>query len=90
MAHRYASRNGITALCFLANWGKFGNAAGPIRNAEMLSEGKPDLVLAFPGGAGTRDMINRSLKAGVTVWKVRFDGLLEEATIPPMPGEDLD
>lgn len=50
-----------------ADWKTHGKAAGPIRNQRMLDEGKPDLVVAFPGGKGTQDMINRALKAGVKV-----------------------
>jgi len=41
------------------------NAAGPIRNQWMLKYGKPDLVLALPGGAGTASMIDLASKAGV-------------------------
>lgn len=52
---------------FPADWDRYGRAAGPIRNQRMLDQGKPDLVLAFPGGAGTRDMIARALRAGVRV-----------------------
>jgi hypothetical protein len=33
----------------------------------MLAEGKPDLVLAFPGDEGTRDIRSKARKAGVTV-----------------------
>jgi predicted Rossmann-fold nucleotide-binding protein len=33
----------------------------------MLSEGKPDLVIAFPGGRGTADMIRQAKEAGVPV-----------------------
>lgn len=40
-------------------------AAGPQRNQRMLDEGKPDLVIAFPGGNGTADMIRRAQAAGV-------------------------
>jgi cysteine synthase len=50
-----------------ADWKAHGKAAGPIRNQRMLDEGKPDLVLAFPGGRGTQDMITRALRAGVRV-----------------------
>lgn len=52
---------------FPAEWTKFGPAAGPIRNQRMLDEGKPDLVLACPGGDGTADMISRATAAGVPV-----------------------
>ena len=53
-----------------AQWGKFGDAAGPIRNAKMLEE-ELDLVVAFPGGAGTADMVRRSKKAGFKVMEVK-------------------
>lgn len=41
--------------------------AGPRRNQRMITEGLPDLVVAFPGGDGTADMVARSKKAGVPV-----------------------
>jgi len=36
----------------------------------MIDEGKPDLVLAFPGGRGTDDMVRRAEKAGIEVRRV--------------------
>ena len=39
----------------------------------MLDEGKPDLVVAFPGGTGTADMIRRAKKAGVEVKEIKYD-----------------
>ena len=52
---------------FAADWKTHGKGAGPIRNQRMLDEGKPDLVVAFPGGKGTADMVRRSRIAGVEV-----------------------
>lgn len=49
-----------------AEWEKYGRAAGPKRNARML-EWKPDLVVAFPGGVGTANMIAQATAAGVKV-----------------------
>lgn len=55
-----------------ANWSKFGRAAGPIRNREMLKQ-HPDigLVLAFHDdiehSKGTKDMITRARAAGIPV-----------------------
>lgn len=54
-----------------ANWKRDGKAAGPIRNAEMLARERVDLVLAFPGGAGTYDMVKKARKAGVLVRRIR-------------------
>jgi hypothetical protein len=54
-------------LAFPADWKLHGKAAGPIRNQQMLVEGKPDVVVAFPGGTGTADMVRRARAAGLTV-----------------------
>ena len=43
---------------FPADWARHGNSAGPIRNGQMLAAGKPELVVAFPGG-GTADIVAR-------------------------------
>ena len=67
MAERWAQTRGVAVLRFDADWQKHGRAAGPIRNKQMLDEGKPDLVLAFPGGRGTANMIEQSKARGVPV-----------------------
>lgn len=58
-------------LTFTPAWEEHGRSAGPKRNQKMLDEGKPDIVIAFPGGRGTADMIRRAEKAGVPVVRVR-------------------
>lgn len=70
LAIRWAIRNRMPAENFPANWTAQGPAAGPIRNQEMLDEGKPDVVIAFPGGKGTADMVRKAKKAGVWVIEV--------------------
>lgn len=70
-ADEFAIVNWIGLEVFEADWAAHGKAAGPIRNQKMLDEGKPDLVLAFPGGRGTADMVNRARKAGVNVVEVK-------------------
>ena len=52
-----------------ADWKRYGKGAGPIRNQEMLDSGI-DLVIAFPGGRGTADMVRRARKAGIEVREV--------------------
>lgn len=44
--------------------------AGNRRNQRMLDEGQPDLVIAFPGGRGTADMVWRAKKAGIEVIEI--------------------
>ncbi len=62
---------GIAAFAYPADWQKHGRAAGPMRNQQMIDEGEPDLVVAFPGGRGTADMVRRAERAGITVQHAR-------------------
>ena len=61
----WAEASGVEVARFPADWNTHGRAAGPIRNQQMLDEGKPDLVVAFPGGRGTADMARRARAAGI-------------------------
>lgn len=70
LANRWAWSHGTLTWTFPADWQKYGKAAGAIRNQQMLDEGQPDLVVAFPGGAGTADMVSRARRAGVEVIEV--------------------
>jgi hypothetical protein len=67
MAGAAAAQLKIPIRVFPADWKKNGKAAGPIRNQQMLDEGKPDLVLAFWDGKsrGTEHMIGLAKKAGI-------------------------
>lgn len=70
LADRYALQYNVLAHPYPAKWDEHGRAAGPIRNQQMLDEGKPDLVVAFPGGRGTEHMIKIAQDAGIEVMKV--------------------
>lgn len=54
-----------------AQWNRYGRGAGPIRNRQMLDEGKPDLVVWFhrnlAESKGTKDMVNYAISRGVHV-----------------------
>lgn len=63
----WAAVQAITIETYFAKWGEHGRAAGPIRNKQMLDEGKPDVVIAFPGGRGTANMVKQAREAGVRV-----------------------
>lgn len=67
MARKFAEWQKIPVKTFEADWDRYGNAAGPIRNKQMLDEGKPDLVLAFEGGRGTANMVEQAKAVGVRV-----------------------
>lgn len=53
-----------------ANWERDGKAAGPIRNAAMLSTPGVRLCVAFHGGAGTHNCIVAAKKRGIDVWVI--------------------
>lgn len=88
LAWRVASALKIKNTTYSANWIKHGKAAGPIRNGEMLADFKPDIVLAFWDGQshGTRDMIDKSRKAGLTVWVYFPDG--SRSKLAPIGGAE--
>lgn len=79
-AHAWATAMEIDRPRFYADWNEFGKAAGAIRNAQMLEDGNPDLVLAFPGGRGTADLARRARARGVPIITV----------VPPIYRDDHD
>lgn len=70
LAGDWADSRGIERLTFVAEWERLGRSAGPIRNERMLKEGRPDLVVAFPGGRGTAHMTRVARTAGVRVLEI--------------------
>lgn len=75
LGERLAGEMGWGLDVFPADWGTYGNRAGPIRNAQMLREGKPDMVVAFrgPNSRGTQNMINQAEKAGIETRIIDID-----------------
>lgn len=57
----WAKVRGIPVKTFPAKWRQYGNAAGPIRNAEM-AEYADYLIAITTGGPGTTDMIFQMTK----------------------------
>lgn len=67
IADIWCKKNNVPVKPFPANWDKYGKAAGPIRNKQMVQT-HPDLVLAFSNGSkGTQDTIDLARKAGIEV-----------------------
>lgn len=69
-AKHWATRNLVPVETVKADWKAHGRAAGPIRNQRMIDEFRPDIVMAFPGGRGTTDMVERAKAAGIKVIEV--------------------
>lgn len=70
LALEWAAQAGCPVNQFDADWENQGSFAGPARNSRMLAEGRPDLVIGFPGGRGTADMMRKARKAGVEVIEI--------------------
>lgn len=71
LADDYGRERGLRIIRYPADWKTHKRAAGPIRNRLMLTEGQPHVIVAFPGGNGTADMVSIGKKAGVPVYEVK-------------------
>jgi UDP-N-acetylmuramoylalanine-D-glutamate ligase len=70
LAKVWAHKYNLECVEYQPDWDKHKKAAGIIRNKEMLESGKPDVVIAFPGGSGTANMIDIAKKAGIRVIEI--------------------
>lgn len=77
-----AEELGCTVEVYPADWLKYGKAAGPIRNKQMLDTG-PDVVLAFhddlENSKGTRHCVTEAEKRGLEVRKYTTESFSDEA-----------
>jgi hypothetical protein len=67
---------GINDKAHVPDWTRFGDAAGPKRNVEMIAAGA-DLCVAFhrsiETSKGTKDCVKQALAAGIAVYLVEDD-----------------
>ena len=76
LAERWCRANEVDFTVMPAKWSKYGKAAGPHRNAQLIESIEitmdkgteaPFYAVAFRGGRGTADMVRRCLRAGIEV-----------------------
>lgn len=69
IARSKAHQRGLEVKDFPTKWDLYGRAAGPIRNRQMIEEGKPDLVVAFHNdlskSKGTANMLKQARERGI-------------------------
>lgn len=70
IAGNWAWDRKVPLQVFPAQWDKWGPPAGPIRNTQMLTVGQPTVVIAFPGGKGTANMIKQAEQKGIPVMRM--------------------
>lgn len=70
-ARSWAEKNGVPVQPYPADWDRHKKAAGPIRNTQMLKEGRPEVVLAFHSNLtlskGTAHMMKLAKQKGIPV-----------------------
>ena len=75
MAAAIGQQLGFDVRPYPADWDRYGNAAGPIRNQEIIDKenligDEIDLCIAFhddlESSKGTKDMLERAAKAGIS------------------------
>ena len=71
LAGRWAETRGVPVEAYPVDLERHGCAAGPIRNKRMLEEGRPDLVVAFPG---TADVVQQARAASVRSSRPKLSG----------------
>lgn len=69
IANETAIKHDIDREEYPADWLRFKKAAGPIRNKQMLDDGRPKVVFAFhndlENSKGTKDCLNQALSMGI-------------------------
>jgi hypothetical protein len=60
MAREWAEENNIVRTTFKADWEKYDNAAGPIRNEEMAKYADALVAIRDGKSVGTEDMISKA------------------------------
>lgn len=73
LAKRWALDRAVPQRPYPADWRRHGRRAGPLRNQLMLDRERAiSLVVAFPGGTGTADMVRRATARGIQVRKINY------------------
>lgn len=60
--------DGVVVVKHRADGSIYNAAAGPNRN-QKIADRKPDMLVHFPGGSGTQDMMGRARRAGIKLYK---------------------
>lgn len=83
IAAQIARELDLNVISYPAQWAKYGKKAGTLRNEQMLREGKPHVVIAFPlpDSIGTWHMVKIARRAGVKT--VVYDKMRLDELEPP-------
>ena len=68
LGERWARENGVPVEKWDADWKKYGNAAGPIRNRQMAKRGHALIALWDGKSRGTKNMIEEATKLNLIIY----------------------
>jgi hypothetical protein len=73
LGERYANENNIETLIFKPDWKKYGPAAGPIRNSDIINNA--DTIIAFwdNESKGTKDSLTKAFKLGKKIFVIKIN-----------------
>lgn len=63
----WARENLVHVVRYPPNWQHLGKRAEAVRNEFMLTDSRPDCLLALPGGRHSLDLLRRARAGGITV-----------------------
>ncbi|MBQ8103825.1 MAG: DUF2493 domain-containing protein [Afipia sp.] len=89
IAEAWARRHGIAVVRDPPNWEFYGRKAEGLRSDFMLTDSRPDFVVAFPGGRHTADLVQRAINVGLAVLAIppNTAGACPVAKHPPQRGQ---
>jgi hypothetical protein len=70
-AEAWARSSGTPVVRYPPNWKLYGKKAEGLRDAFMIEDSRPDLVLAFPGGRNTADLMQKAIDAKIVVLAIQ-------------------
>ena len=73
LGEQFAEDYGLKLHPFPADWKRLGNAAGPIRNAQMADFADAVLCVWDGKSSGTKDMMNQAKKRGLPLYVFKVD-----------------
>jgi hypothetical protein len=79
LARAWADRRRVKVWTYIAGKRRDGRASWAGGNQRMVDEGKPDLVVAFPGVRRTADLVRRAKGASLTI--LLIDGASDDPVL---------
>ena len=70
LGEEWAKQHHVPVKRFLADWGRLGKSAGPLRNQQMAEYADALIALKLPISKGTQDMITRAKQQKLKVYVV--------------------